>query len=65
MNQGGNKDFPYIPKNQKILYVNPNNRFMKEAAEMLSDSGCVKQPTAAVVVKNGKIIGRGVNAGMR
>ncbi len=33
---------------------------MKEATNLLKESGCV-QPTAAVIVKNGKIIGRGTN----
>lgn len=56
---------PYLPKNRKILYVSPDNGFMGEATKMLANSGCIKQPTAAVVVKRGKIIGRGVNAGKR
>lgn len=54
---------PYLPKNRKILYVSPTNKFMKEATKILANSGCIKQPTAAVIVKRGKIIGRGVNAG--
>ncbi len=57
--------YPYLPKNRKILYVKPENKFMKEATKLLVASGCIKQPTAAVVVKNGKIIGQGVNAGKR
>lgn len=57
--------YPYLPKNRKILYVSPNNKFIKEATRLLTESGCIKQPTAAVVVKNGKIIGRGANAGKR
>lgn len=56
---------PYLPKDRKILYVGANNKFMKEATKMLASSGCVKQPTAAVIVKDGKIVGRGVNAGKR
>lgn len=56
---------PYLPQNRKILYINHNNKFMKEATKMLANSGCIKQPTAAIIVKNGKIIGRGVNAGKR
>jgi len=59
------KLLPYLPKDREILYVDANNKFMKEATKMLASSGCVKQPTAAVIVKNGKIIGRGVNAGKR
>ncbi len=57
--------FPYLPEGREILYVDSANKFMKEAAELLKSSGCVKQPTAAVVVKNGKIIGRGANAGKK
>ena len=52
--------YPYLPKNRKILYVKPDNKFMKEATELLAISGCV-QPTAAVIVKNRKIISRGTN----
>ena len=59
------KLLPYLPKNRMILYISQNNKFIKEAAKMLANSGCVKQPTAAVIVKKGKIIGRGVNAGKR
>jgi len=57
--------YPYLPKDREILYVTLDNEFMKEATRMLQTSGCVKQPTAAVIVKNGAIIGRGVNAGKR
>ena len=38
---------------------------MKEANKILVCSGCIKQPTAAIIAKKGKIIGRGVNAGRR
>ncbi len=57
--------FPYLPEGREILYVDAENEFMKEATKMLASSGCIKQPTAAVVVKNGKIIGRGANAGKK
>ncbi len=53
--------YPYLPKNRKILYVRPDNRFMRRATKLLAISSCI-QPTAAVVVKNGKIVGRGANA---
>ncbi len=53
--------YPYLPKNRKILYVKPENKFMREATKLLITSGCVK-PVAAVIVKNKKIIGRGTNA---
>ena len=57
--------YPYLPKDRKILYVNANNKFIKEATKLLNESGCVKQPTAAIIVKNKRIIGKGVNAGKR
>lgn len=55
-------EYPYLPKGRKILYVSPDNRFMKEAIQMREICTCLKQPSAAVVVKNKKIIGRGKNA---
>lgn len=65
MNQVERRDLPYLPENRKISYISPNNKFMREATKMLAGSGCIKQPTAAVIVKNGEVIGRGVNAGKR
>lgn len=53
--------YPYLPKNRKILYVRPDNKFMREATKLLNVSGCVK-PVAAVVIQDGKIIGCGTNA---
>ncbi len=57
--------FPYIPKGRTIEYVSEKNKFMLIAKEMAEKSGCTKQPTGAVLVKGGKVIGRGVNAGRR
>lgn len=57
--------YPYLPKNRKILYIKPDNKFMREATKLLKKSGCLKQPTAAIIVKNGKIIGLGTNAGKK
>lgn len=54
--------YPYIPEGRKIEYVDLNNEFMFSAKENLDHEGCVKQPTSAVVVKSGKIIGKGSNA---
>ena len=56
-------EYPYLPVGKKILYVSPENKFMLEATKLLQSSGCRKQPTVAVIVKGGKIIGRGSNAG--
>lgn len=58
-------EYPYLPPNRTIMHVGPENRFMREATKLLSDSGCAKQATGAVVVKNRKIVGRGANAGKR
>lgn len=55
-------EYPYLPEGREILYVPEDNEFMKEAREVakkLSTDSC--QPTSAIVVKNGQIIGRGAN----
>lgn len=57
--------YPYLPKGRTLILIKPENRFMREATKLLSDSGCAKQATGAVVVKNGRIVGRGANAGKR
>jgi deoxycytidylate deaminase len=54
--------FPYLPEGREILYVDINNPFMIAAKDLCKTSGCVKQSTGAVIVKNGQIIGRGTNA---
>ena len=59
----GEVKFPYLPEGRKIVYVSLDNEFMAEAKSLCDASGCAKQPTGAVIVKNGKIIGRGSNAG--
>lgn len=56
-------EYPYIPKGKTIIYAGEENEFMKEAKILWEKSSCVKHPTAAVVVKDGKIIGKGSNAG--
>lgn len=58
-------EYPYIPKGKKIEYVPENSGFMLEAKKMAERSGCTKQSTGAVLVKDGKIIGRGSNAGRK
>jgi len=57
--------YPYIPKGKTILYVEKNNQFMQVAKQIAKQTGCAKQPTGAVVVKDGKIIGQGCNAGKK
>lgn len=55
--------YPYIPEGKEIKYVGLDNEFMLAAKEILDHEGCIKHPTAAVVVRGGKVIGRGTNAG--
>lgn len=56
---------PYLPRNRKIIYITSGNKFMQEATLGLAKSGCAKQATSAVIVKDGKILGRGTNAGIK
>ena len=51
--------YPYLPPGKTILYVSEDNVFMQAAKALLHQSGCTKQPTGAVIVKNGQIIGQG------
>jgi deoxycytidylate deaminase len=56
------KEYPYIPKNREILYVSANNKFMIEAQRIAEQNSLdLKFKTGAIIVKNNKIIGRGVN----
>jgi deoxycytidylate deaminase len=55
-------NYPYLPAGKEILYVGLDNGFMAAARDICKDSGCAKQPTGAVLVKDGQIIGRGSNA---
>lgn len=57
--------YPYLPKNREIKYVSEKDKFILAAKEMAEKSGCTKQATGAVLVKNGKIIGKGSNAGRK
>ncbi|MFA6518362.1 MAG: deaminase [Candidatus Shapirobacteria bacterium] len=58
-------EYPYLPPGRTILYVPANNQFMFTASEGLQHSGCCKQATSAVIVKDGQVIGRGTNAGIK
>ena len=54
--------YPYLPEGREIFLVPPGNPFMqaaKKAQEELSNE--LQQPTGAVVVKDGKIVGRAGN----
>ncbi|MFA6306343.1 MAG: deaminase [Patescibacteria group bacterium] len=57
--------YPYLPEGKVIQFVAEDNQFMIEAKKMAETTGCSKQPTGAVIVKNGIIIGRGCNAGKK
>jgi deoxycytidylate deaminase len=60
-----NINYPYKPAGWEYQYVPENDEFMSEARLIWQESGCVKRPTGAVVVKDGKVIGRGSNAGIK
>lgn len=56
--------YPYIAPGRVIKFVPISNKWMQEAKKMAdSETRCSWWPTGAVVVKNGKIIGRGSNPG--
>lgn len=55
-------NYPYLPEGHTILYVPITDIFMDQtrsvALELSTDS---KQPTGALIVREGKVIGRGAN----
>lgn len=55
------KFYPYLPDGHIIKYVAANNKFLLEAKRVWSFSGCKKQATGAVVVKDSEVIGKGNN----
>lgn len=61
----GKAFYPYLPPGREIKFAAEDNPFMYRAKMISQKSGCAKQPTGAVVVKNGKIIGKGTNAGQK
>jgi len=57
-----NNKYPYLPEGREIKYVPISDVYMSEAREIaLKYSTDSKQPTSAIVVKDGKVIGRGTN----
>ena len=57
-----NIKYPYQPEGRFVLYVPLSNPFMAEAKEFGRLNSLDKtMPTSSVVVKDGKIIGRGAN----
>ena len=57
--------YPYIPEGRQIQYVPVDNKYMKAAFKLAQSSGCRKQSTAAVIVKDGEIVANGSNSGIR
>ncbi len=53
--------YPYIPAGKTILYVGEDNKLMAAAKEFARANNTVKHIGGAVIVKNGRIIGRGSN----
>lgn len=54
--------YPFIPKDETILYVDEQNQYMLAAKNYAREHSLDKNmPTGAVVVLDGKIIGRGAN----
>ena len=57
-------EYPYLPESRDIKFVPADNEFMQEAKKMADEcTGCSWWPTGGVLVKDGKIIGRGANSG--
>lgn len=55
-------EYPYMPAGRTILYVQADNPFMAAAFNIMkAESTDEQNPTGAVVVKNGIIIGRAAN----
>lgn len=53
-------EYPYLPEGRTILYVPADNQYMimaKEYAKKYRSN--LKQPAAAIIVKNGEVIGIG------
>ncbi len=57
--------YPYLPKGREILHVSSDNPFILAAKKAAEHKGCAKQTTGAVIVKDGKIVAVGSNAGIR
>jgi deoxycytidylate deaminase len=57
-------NYPYLPKGKEIKFVKPSNPFMLAAKKATEKTGCKKQPTGAVLVKDDKIVMTATNAGL-
>lgn len=50
------KKYPYLPEGREILYVPEADPFMTLAKDVHLESNDLKNPTGAVVVKNGEVV---------
>ncbi len=54
--------YPYIPAGREFIFVAETNEFMALAKKIRdTESTDFKNPTAAVIVQNGKVIGQSAN----
>jgi len=54
--------YPYLPEGRTILYVPMSNQYMLEAKEYAKKNSLDKtMPNSSILVRDGKIIGRGAN----
>src|SRR3989344_8182190 len=57
-----NIKYPYMPEGCTILYVPENNEYMIEAREYAREHSLDDMlKTGSIIVKDGKVIGRGAN----
>ena len=57
-------NYPYLPEGREIKYVPASNPFMQAAKKATEKTGCRKQPTGAVLVRDDKILMTATNAGL-
>lgn len=57
--------YPYLPPSREILYVPENHACMYVAKIICERSGCVKQPTGAVIADGYEILSVGANSGKK
>lgn len=55
-------NYPYLPAGREIRYVPEGDPFMREAREFAREHSLDKTvPTGSIIVKGGRVIGRGAN----
>lgn len=58
-------NYPYLPRDKEIKFVSLQNEYLREAKKLAESSTCIRIKTGAVIVKDGRIIGRGSNTGRK